>query len=369
VKVAQIELKNDNITLPSLDGFVAFTKLKDISNKKFKSFEFKPHKNILLNNEPVGNIPMHLVGNLYNPSVVCEEYDFKKPYLEAMKLKRGDQQMEFVPKTEDAAFKPSKYFTDTAYSTNMFLKGSTSKELSDFCTETENYVPTTIEYSYKYFHTIEKPRFFGPKTLNIAEDWKIYYISPLCLVAEITINCTGFMLMDTFHTVYRYIWDSDLVFDDKKKKFGYDTKVTVEVEIVITKESYMSGTIASQGLEDHTSTLKDKIYPELKNVLSRQANKFYEGVFAAEHKVPEKKVTPNRLPELRSSSLQDDLKGLLSPLLCLFLCLLYLVACFTSTNSFLYMVMIFNIIGLALIFKKMDRLGERIERVERVLNN
>jgi len=331
-----------------------------------KSFEFLPYKNILINKESIGNVPMHEVGKLYNNNVVCNEFPFGKTFLESAKLKRGDKNLEFIPKTIPTAV--PKYYADSEYSKKLFIKGSKATELAQFCTEAENAPTEIFEYTYKYFHTIEKPRFFGPKNLNINEDWKVHYISPLCMVCEIDINCTGFMLMDTFHTVYRYIFESELLFDDSKKKFGYDTRLTVEMEIMIIKESYMSGTIATQGLEDHTTTLKERIFPELKSTLLKQSTKFYDGLFPKEKgSEGTKRGAPVDLPEIKKTNLVDDLKTLLNPIFGVFIVLLLILAWFTNTNTFIYFVVLINIVGGALIFRKIDNFGERIERVEKIL--
>lgn len=371
VKKENIEIKwtDSVINIPTING-KPNSRLKEIANKKLEALNLVPHKNLLMNKQPLGNIPMHEVAKLYNPKVKCEEYTVPRTYLEALKIRRGDKKLEYTEKKIPSDI--NKYFTDSNYSKNIFLKGADSKEFNDFCTETENFQGNTFEYSYKYYHTIEKPRFFGPKNLTITEDWKVQYLSPLCIVAEIDINCTGFLLVDTFHTVYRFIWESDLLFDEVKKQFGYDTKLTVQVDLLIIKESYMTSTILTQGLEDHTSTLKDRTLPELTRVLSGQATKFYNGLWHNEESAIHQSVKYREkvsLPELQQSGdLLQDLKSSLNPFFLVFLFFVFIVSRLTEINGFLYFVVLMNCFALILIFRKIDVLRDRLERIEKVLN-
>ena len=388
--------------------------LKDLkfhTNEKLHQLNKNPFTFNFSENLNLGNIPIHEISKLFNPFVKVNELNNgNKPFLESLLLFNKNANIEFTLLSNPAVVKIHRYFYDSDYTKNIFVKGPNSEEFNTFCYDfIENFNDNfMLEYKYYFFHTVENPMIFGPKSLYVTEKWKVYFISPLCIIVEQKIKCSGFFLVDSFYLHYRFKFESDILFEEGTKyEFYYTTHLTTEFNVVIVKENYLSSTISKRAIDENRIVYNDKFLPTLKKVWERSAFDFYCDIFHDYYankikveelplglemelreikcgkfqqdqlddnnlKIPqEKNPKPNDIHMASFSSVLDDLKSLISLKLLVFLLLIFIFSKYVAKDflSNLDMLVILFMYGLFIIWNKLRCFEKNLGQLEKVISN
>jgi hypothetical protein len=142
-------------------------------------------------------------------------------------------------------------------------------------TRTKENFGTILEFEYKYTHPILKKKFMGPSKLDMHDKYKIIFVSPICLIVEITSFISGFMMMDTFYTVAQYKYEADLYYDSKVKKISYKTKVNASFVIEFVKECWFRNKIESNGIAENEEYIRDFVMIQKMKVLEERSKEYY----------------------------------------------------------------------------------------------
>ena len=238
----------------SIEKINAYTKQAyDIFNKE-NPFELTEE---YITNTSLGNISCsELFNAIFNP--LCRLPQFSnKSFNELMCEKRQDYDINVDDIAQSLSALPPSYRTNSQGEINSFIL----KVSLDNVTY-ENI--TKFKFNFSCVHPILKKRTFGPSKLNINEQREFFLISPICFVAQLTSTMSGFMLMDTFKSILRYEFMSDCVYDEKTKKFVFDTKLTLKYSLVFIKENWMKAKIQAEAINDNKEMIMETIFPLMK---------------------------------------------------------------------------------------------------------
>jgi hypothetical protein len=142
--------------------------------------------------------------------------------------------------------------------------------------EREGEIPS-IEFNYKYIHPLKK-KLFGPSKLNFDDVYKVFFISPKCLIFECLTNLSGFKLMDTFYSFVNYKMESDFEYSKEAKRIIYKTKLSISFGLQFVKDTWFKGKIEGEALNDAKEYQKDKFYPLIKKILNHEQKKLIEKI-------------------------------------------------------------------------------------------
>jgi len=132
-----------------------------------------------------------------------------------------------------------------------------------------------LEYEYNYTHPMKK-KFMGPSKLDMNDKYKITFLSPLCLIVEISSFMSGFMLMDTFYTVAQYKYEADFFYDRNLKRIAWKTKVSASFAFEFVKECWFRNKIESNGLVENEEYIRDFVLVNAVKVLEERSSEYYK---------------------------------------------------------------------------------------------
>ena len=111
---------------------------------------------------------------------------------------------------------------------------------------------------------------FGPKLLENTDNYKIIFISPICLIIEQKGECTGFTGLDCFYSAIRNKFDMELNDDLTIKK----TTLNCYFGINFTKSNWLQGKIKSNGYSQAEEDITKKYLPSITKELNLTIKKF-----------------------------------------------------------------------------------------------
>ena len=124
--------------------------------------------------------------------------------------------------------------------------------------------PKVFEFQYNYQHPVPNPVLFGPKLLQNTDNYKIIFISPICLIIEQKSDSTGFTGIDCFYTSIRCIYDMELNDELTIKK----TLLNCYFGLNFTKSNWLQGKIKSSAFSQAEEGFTKKLIPALTKELN-----------------------------------------------------------------------------------------------------
>ena len=253
---------------------------KNILQKNFNA--------VFVNCQPICNkpdLPIHLIYKyIYdNETVINDKFSgliFKKNFNLSLKELRKDYDITFNylnTTGENYTDKIPQYYHDFNYTLDLLTRLNKT-DLEYFLTSLNDNFDINkriLEFNYKYTHPMKK-RFMGPSKLDMSDNHKIYFISPLCFIVELTTHCSGFMLMDNFYTVTQHKYETSLNYDNNLKKITYNTKVTVSFAIEFVKDNWFRNKIESNGLVENEDYNKNFVLDYIGKVLTTKADEYFD---------------------------------------------------------------------------------------------
>ena len=92
----------------------------------------------------------------------------------------------------------------------------------------------------------------------------------MCFVVEISSSLSGFMLVDTYFSIIRYIYTTKI--SEKNSSFSFKTKLKINLSIEFIKETWFKSKIKSDGISDSHELIKDVFLPLVKKIFENTIN-------------------------------------------------------------------------------------------------
>ena len=204
--------------------------------------------------------------SLYDQDNLCqssnEKLNFQRHYFSV----RNDYDIKYEQKFFDNNTAPKYFKKQIDKCVKLFLDNESIKDDID---DLDNY-PKIFEFKYNYQHPIPNPIMFGPKLLENTDNYKIIFISPICLIIEQKGECTGFTGLDCFYSAIRNKFDMELNDDLTIKK----TTLNCYFGINFTKSNWLQGKIKSNGYSQAEEDITKKYLPSITKELNLTIKKF-----------------------------------------------------------------------------------------------
>lgn len=206
---------------------------------------------------------------LYDPESQCQLSKGKKSFTDYMLEKQNDYDINFTKPDIESSSLPS-FFKKSLPDSALFFNNinSNKKDLEEL-----GEYPKVMNFKYVYKHPIPKPVFMGPKLLDTDNRYKIAFISPICLLVEITTYSSGFKGVEDFYTCCRYKFESELNSDLSLKK----TTMDINFGINFIKETWLKSTIEKMGYSQAEEGIVTQFVPTVVKELELSMKKFTQG--------------------------------------------------------------------------------------------
>ena len=221
--------------------------------------------------EVLKDCPLFLVFTiLFNISTQLEEYKVDKGFFESLFLNRGDTEVKFSENPEFSSNVP-KYFNNGDYVMNLFSQFN-KEDFENFLNEIQN-------WSHKYegsCHAVHKVKQvpFGPSQVVMKDRFIAYFISPTLLIFDDMAYATEFTYCDNFVPLFRYRFDCDIKFNEKKGKFEFITKMTISYFTFFLVNFMLKSAVESKSNGDTEETIKGQILDRIKDSMSIYTERF-----------------------------------------------------------------------------------------------
>jgi hypothetical protein len=250
---SQVNLIGQIVTLGNkLKDTSLLPRLSEITKLRLNTFDNINKRKFLanfVNNRNVGELPLPFIYNsCYNPNINCPELGKDKSFV--INYLEIPQNYNIVLNKLDEVNWPKlipKYYSDKETSLSYF---GTIEGLNDLISEFEGANYNQIEYKYIYTHPILKKKFMGPSKLDVDDHFKIYFISPLCLIVEIFSNMSGYMMMDTFYTVLQYRFETVISHDEITDSIKYNTTMSANFTVEFIKDNWFKNKVIDHSIID-----------------------------------------------------------------------------------------------------------------------
>ena len=200
-----------------------------------------------------------------------EEYKSKKGFFESLFLERNDTEVQF---TENQEFtNVPNYFDNGDYIMNLFSQFN-KEDFENFLNEIQNW-PHKYEYSCHAIHKVKKVP-MGPSQVVMKDKFIAYFISPTLLIFDDMAFATEFTFCDTFVPLFRYRFDCDIKFNDKKAKFEFNTKMTISYITIFLSSIWLRNAIESKSNDDTEQLIKGEILDKLKDSINIYRERFQD---------------------------------------------------------------------------------------------
>jgi len=207
---------------------------------------------------------------LCNISTQLDEYKVDKGFFESLFLNRGDTEVKFTENPEFSSNLP-KYFNNGDYVMNLFSQFN-KEDFENFLNEIQN-------WSHKYegsCHAVHKVKQvpFGPSQVVMKDRYIVYFISPTLLIFDDLAYATEFTYCDNFIPIFRYRFDCDIKFNEKKGKFEFITKMTISYFTFFLVNFMLKSAVESKSNGDTEEVIKGEILDRIKDSMSIYTERF-----------------------------------------------------------------------------------------------
>ena len=249
------------------DNNEIMNKLKTITKQNIKSLteqgvlytDDKLQKNYIQNHSFENNakaIPINIIyHSLYDQDNLCQTSNGKLNFQRYNLSVRNDYDIKFDKKTFDGNSAPKYFKMPINKCVNLFAD---NKSIKDEIDDLDSY-PKVFEFQYNYQHPVPNPVLFGPKLLQNTDNYKIIFISPICLIIEQKSDSTGFTGIDCFYTSIRSKFDMELNDDLTIKK----TLFNCYFGLNFTKSNWLQGKIKSSAFSQAEEGFTKKFLPAI----------------------------------------------------------------------------------------------------------
>ena len=258
------EIKNEIENLKKILIETTEKNLQKLSNENFIHTEFKKHflqnKQLKTNNNK--NIPIFLIFNtLFNPKIKSKHKNFPYNFILYCQHIRNEYDCIFNNEKFNENQIPN-FYKNYFNSYKNYKNLNNLNSIKNLINECLNEYPKNLSYTYKYKHPIPKPVFMGPKLLECEDIYNFFFISPKMFIVEIKTNSAGFMLLDSFYTLTKYVFEWN--FDDENDISDFNTVLNSYFTITFIKDIWFKKQVEGNGYPENEDYEKNFI---LKNYI------------------------------------------------------------------------------------------------------
>ena len=203
-------------------------------------------------------------------STQLEEFKSKKGFFESLFLERNDTEVKFVENQELLNNVPN-YFNNGDFVMNLFSQFN-KEDFETFLNDIQNW-EHKYEYTCHAVHKVKKVP-FGPSQVVMKDRFIAYFVSPTLLILDDMAYATEFTYCDSFLPLFRYRFDCDIKFNDKKAKFEFNTKMTISYVTIFLSNIMLKGTIESKSNSDTEQLIKGVVLDKLKDSVNLHIDEF-----------------------------------------------------------------------------------------------
>ena len=215
--------------------------------------------------------PLFVVfSTICNMTTKLEEYKKEKGFFESLFLNRGDTEVKFEEIPEFSNNIPN-FFNNGDYVMNIFSQFN-KEDFENFLNEIQNW-PHKYEYTCHAIHKVKQVP-FGPSQVVMKDRFIAYFISPTLLIFDDMAYATEFTFCDNFVPLFRYRFDCDIKFNDKKGKFEFNTKMTISYITIFLVNFMLKSTVESKSNSDTEELIKGEVLDKLKESLNIYIERF-----------------------------------------------------------------------------------------------
>jgi hypothetical protein len=254
-----------------------FTRLSEMNKARLNAFDTVNKRKFIanfINNLNVGELPVSYIFNsCYNPTHICPELGAGKNFIETYLEMPKNYNMSHT--RVDESNWPNKvpvFYANRDVAISCFDSVNSIQDLLLNDYESPNY--NQIEFKYNYTHPILKKKFMGPSKLDVEDHFKIYFISPLCLIVEIFSQMSGFMLMDTFYTILQHKFETTMSYDERSDKVVYNTVVNSNFTVEFVKDNWFKNKVLDNSVTDVKEFIDTVMVPCFNRVFENQRSEF-----------------------------------------------------------------------------------------------
>ena len=214
--------------------------------------------------------PLYVIfTTLIKMTTQLEEYKKNKGFFESLFLQRNDTEVEFKENPE--FLKIPNYFDNGDYIINLFSQFN-KEDFETFLNEIQNW-PHKYEYSCHAIHKVKQVP-FGPSQVVMRDKFIAYFISPTLLIFDDMAYATEFTFSENFLPLFRYTFECNIKFNDKKGKFEFDTKMTITYVTIFLVNFMLKSTVESKSNSDTEELVKGEILDKLKESVNIYRDRF-----------------------------------------------------------------------------------------------
>ena len=236
-----------------------------IINKKLEYFNKSDNKTI--------PIPSYLIFKIiYDPNfrTLLSQNNHLNFILYLQSL-RKDYDNKFTPIDYNSELIPTFYSDNLENNFRKFFSGLEPENAPNMIQELTQY-PLKATFNYNYYHPIPNPVFLGPKLLHLDDTYNLIFVSPTCFIVEIKSQSSGFMLLDSFYTVSKYLFESELNSD---MTFA-STKLNAFFTIEFVKENWFKSKVESNGYQENEEYIVNFLVPNMISELNQNMEMLIE---------------------------------------------------------------------------------------------
>ena len=328
---------------------VFFSDLKEYAKKRLDCFLSQNKRDFINQFEkdlPLGNVSLYEVFmSIYNPD---NKSLGDKSFFDAYAEKRKDFNVKI--EKEENLFKkvPIEYTNENELLNKKNFHDTNSMQ--------------SIEFVITCTHPILKKRFIGPEQLDVTDRIKVIFVSPLCIVVEITSSMLGFMMMDTFQTTMRYTYQSEPVITDDKV-VEYSTKLSVEFAIEFVKDTWWKNKITSEAVSDNSELVKETMIPLIKEVLNDIKSKKENGNKKENKEISLQKEEKSNVIQ-RGEKIYEKFYNTNIYVVGVFIILVVILL--IRNGSEITLLSMLNIFGFGVLLFKMNNVQSQIEQIKKM---
>ena len=246
--------------------------LSKLLNENIIHTEFKKHflenKQLKTNNNK--NIPIFLIFNtLFNPKIKSKHKNFQNNFILYCQHIRNEYDCIFDNEKFNENQIPN-FYKNYYNSYKNYKNLNNINSIKNLINECLNDYPKILSYTYKYKHPIPKPVFMGPKLLECEDIYNFFFISPKMFIVEIKTNSSGFMLLDSFYTLTKYVFEWN--FDDNNNINDFNTVLNSFFNITFIKDIWFKKQVEGNGYPENEDYEKNFIYKNYVEELSLHFN-------------------------------------------------------------------------------------------------
>ena len=203
-------------------------------------------------------------------STQLEEFKSKKGFFESLFLERNDTEVKFVENQELLNNVPN-FFNNGDFVMNLFSQFN-KEDFETFLNDIQNWAHK-YEYTCHAVHKIKQVP-FGPSQVVMKDRFIAYFVSPTLLIFDDMAYATEFTYCDSFLPLFRYRFDCDIKFNDKKAKFEFNTKMTISYVTIFLQNIMLRGTIENKSNSDTEQLIKGEVLDKLKDSVNLHIDEF-----------------------------------------------------------------------------------------------